>query len=196
VTPLSGEPLGPASLAGEPPSGTGPASPSGGVDPPHGPHTPCVLPAAMTQDVPGQQSALSVHPLHAGTQAFAEQTYGGAPPATGLGTQGLPLQQLALDAHAAPGIAHVAGAQRGTPTLSCLHVSWFSQLPLQQSHDELHDIVFSLQTSPSGLHPIGSLHTPSTAPGAITQVTGMPEPPGRPADPQQSPSAVHRSPTT
>jgi hypothetical protein len=75
-------------------------------------------------------------------------------------------------------------------------VSSFSQLPLQQSHDELHDIVASLQTSPSGLQPIGLRHTPSAALPDLTHVTGLPEPPGRPADPQQSPSVAHRSPTT
>jgi hypothetical protein len=74
-------------------------------------------------------------------------------------------------------------------------VSWFSQLPAQQSHDELHDIVFSLQTSPSGLQPIGLRHTPR--PGMyMTHVTGLPEPPGSPAEPQQSVSCVQRSPTT
>jgi hypothetical protein len=75
-------------------------------------------------------------------------------------------------------------------------VSWFSQLPLQQSQDELHDIVLSLQTSPSGLHPIGLRQTPTVDGAVITQVTGLPDPPGRPADPQQSVSCVHRSPTT
>jgi hypothetical protein len=117
-------------------------------------------------------------------------------PATGFGTHGEPPQQLALEAQAAPAAAHCAGAHRGTPTLSCLHVSSFSQLPLQQSHDELHDIVFSLQTSPSGLHPIGRRQIPTVAGAVMTQVTGLPEPPGRPVEPQQSASAVQRSPTT
>ena len=75
-------------------------------------------------------------------------------------------------------------------------MSWFSQLPLQQSHDALHDIVASLQTSPSGLQPCGLRHTPTTKGAVMSQVTGVPEPPGRPAEPQQSLSFVHRSPTT
>jgi hypothetical protein len=108
----------------------------------------------------------------------------------------LPLQQFALDAQAPPGSTHWAAAQRGTPMLSCLHVSWVSQLPLQQSHEELHDVVCSLHTSPSGLHPIGLRQTPTVAGAVITQVTGLPDPPGRPAEPQQSASAVQRSPTT
>lgn len=121
--------------------------------------------------------------------------YGGMLP-FGLGTQGRPLQQFALVAHASPGFTHVAPAHRGTPTLSSLHVSSFSQLPLQQSQEELHDIVASLQTSPSGLHPIGFRQTPTVNGGVIWQVTGWPEPPGRPAEPQQSLSCVQRSPTT
>jgi hypothetical protein len=68
-------------------------------------------------------------------------------------------------------------------------------LPLQQSHDELQLIVFSLQTSPSGLHPIGLRQIPTVDGAVMTQVTGLPEPPGRPAEPQQSPSCVQRSPT-
>ena len=147
-------------------------------------------------DVPGQQSALSVHCPHAAMQRFPEQTYRGAPPSTGFGTHGVPSQQFALEAHAPPATAHCAAAHRGTPMLSCLQVSWVSQLPLQQSHDELHDIVLSLQTSPSGLHPIGLRQMPSVEGGVMSQVTGFPEPPGSPADPQQSESAVQRSPTT
>jgi hypothetical protein len=80
--------------------------------------------------------------------------------------------------------------------LSCLQVSWVSQLPLQQSHDALHDVVCSLHTSPSGLQPIGFRQTPRVAGAVMTQVTGIPEPPGKPADPQQSVSVMHRSPTT
>ena len=80
--------------------------------------------------------------------------------------------------------------------MSCLHVSIVSQLPLQQSHEELHDIVFSLQTSPSGLQPIGLRQTPSVDGAVMTHVTGVPEPPGNPAEPQQSVSVVQRSPTT
>jgi hypothetical protein len=74
-------------------------------------------------------------------------------------------------------------------------VSCVSQFPLQQSHEELHDIVCSLQTSPSGLHPIGLRHTPTVLGGVMTQVTGLCDPPGKPEEPQQSVSCVHRSPT-
>jgi hypothetical protein len=80
--------------------------------------------------------------------------------------------------------------------LSCLHVSIVSQLPLQQSHEALHDIVFSLQTSPSGLQPIGLRQMPIVDSAVMMHVTGFPEPPGNPAEPQQSASAVQRSPTT
>jgi hypothetical protein len=106
------------------------------------------------------------------------------------------LQQFALDAQAIPAPTHVAPVHRGTPSVSCLQVSCVSQLPLQQSHDALHDIVFSLQTSPSGLQPIGFLQMPTAAGGVMSHVTGVPDPPGRPAEPQQSPSFVQRSPTT
>jgi hypothetical protein len=75
-------------------------------------------------------------------------------------------------------------------------VSSFSQLPLQQSHEELHDTVLSLHTSPSGLQPIGLRQTPTVDGAVMTHVTGIPEPPGSPADPQQSASCEHRSPTT
>jgi hypothetical protein len=56
--------------------------------------------------------------------------------------------------------------------------------------------VASLHTSPSGLQPIGLRQTPTVAGDVMTHVTGLPDPPGRPADPQQSLSCVHRSPTT
>ena len=107
-------------------------------------------------------------------------------PATGLGTHGAPPQQFALDAHEPPAFTHCAPAHRGTPTLSCLQVSFTSQLPLQQSHDELQELVFSLHTSPSGLHPIGFRQTPSVPGDEPAHVTGWPDPPGRPAEPQQS----------
>jgi hypothetical protein len=113
-----------------------------------------------------------------------------------LGTHGSPLQQLALVAHEPPTFTHWAPAHRGTPTLSYLHVSCVSQLPLQQSHDELQLDVWSLQTSPSGLQPLGLRQTPTVAGGVMTQVTGLCEPPGSPFEPQQSPSCVQRSPTT
>ncbi len=150
---------------------------------------------AVTHDVPGQQSASFVHALQAPTQDEPEQT-NGAPPPEGFGTHGALSQQLALDAHDPPAATHWAGAHRGTPTLSCLQVSSVSQLPLQQSHDELQDIVLSLHTSPSGLQPIGLRQTPTVDGAVMTHVTGMPDPPGRPAEPQHSPSLVHKSPTT
>jgi hypothetical protein len=118
------------------------------------------------------------------------------PPSTGFGTQGRLLQQLALVAHEPPAITHAWAAHRGTPSVSSLHVSCVSQLPLQQSHDALHDMVASLQTSPSGLQPMGFLHTPTMFGGVMLQVTGLPGfAPGRPMAPQQSVSCVQRSPT-
>jgi hypothetical protein len=76
-----------------------------------------------------------------------------------------------------------------------LQVSWW-QLPEQQSHDALHDIDASLHTSPSGLQPVGLRHTPSGPPPEKLHVT-LPEPvPGIPAEPQQSESCAHTSPTT
>jgi hypothetical protein len=122
--------------------------------------------------------------------------YGGVP--EGLGTQGRSLQQLALDAHAPPAATHCAAAHRGTPSESGLQVSLFSQLPAQQSHEALHDIEASLQTSPSGLQPMGFWHTPTVNGGVMEHVTvpTIPFPVGTPAEPQQSLSWVHRSPTT
>jgi hypothetical protein len=76
-----------------------------------------------------------------------------------------------------------------------LHVSSVSQFPAQQSHDELHDMVASLQTSPFGLQPIGLRQMPTGLPALMTHVTGLPDPPGSPAEPQQSASTRHRSPT-
>jgi hypothetical protein len=108
----------------------------------------------------------------------------------------MPLQQLALEAQAWPAPTQVPGEQRGTPTLSWRHVSIVSQLPLQQSHDALHDIVDSLQTSPSGLQPMGLRQTPTVAPALMAHVTGLVGPPGKPLEPQQSESLVQRSPTT
>jgi hypothetical protein len=125
-----------------------------------------------------------------------EHTNGGPPASASLGTHGALPQQLALDAQAPPAATHWAGAHRGTPTLSWRQVSSVSQLPLQQSQEELQDIVLSLHTSPSGLHPMGFRQTPTVDGGVTTHVTGMPEPPGSPAEPQQSPSTAQRSPTT
>ena len=42
--------------------------------PPQGPHTPWVLPAAVAQNVPGQQSALLVHLPHAAMHWVPEHT--------------------------------------------------------------------------------------------------------------------------
>jgi hypothetical protein len=114
----------------------------------------------------------------------------------GFGTHGRPLQQSALEAHAAPAFTHWAPVHRGTPTLSCLHVSIVSQLPAQQSHDALHDVVASLQTSPLGLQPIGLRQTPSGPPPERSHVTGFFGSPGSPDEPQQSASILQTSPTT
>jgi hypothetical protein len=65
---------------------------------------------------------------------------------------------------------------------------------VQQSHRALQLCVESLQMLPDGAHPAAALQTPMVAPAAIEQVTGCPEPPGSPADPQQSLSAVQVSP--
>jgi hypothetical protein len=138
--------------------------------PSHVPHVPCVLPSATTHGVPGQQSASIAHAPHAATHWVAAHTNGGLP--LGFGTHGIPLQQFAPEAQASPALAHCIAAQRGTPTASSLHVSSFSQLPLQQSHDALHDMVASLQTSPSGLQPIGFLHVPTTFGAVMSHVTG------------------------
>ncbi len=160
-----------------------------------GPQTPLVLAGAMMQLVPGQQSALVLHPPQVGTHWFAEHTKGAPDP--GFGTQGAPLQQSALDAHDAPAFTHCPSLHRGTPRLSCLHVSIVSQLPLQQSHEALQEVVASLHTAPFGLHPVGFLQTPTVLGATIEQVDG---PPcgmlGLPTEPQQSVSLVQRSPTT
>jgi hypothetical protein len=152
-----------------------------------------VLPSDISHEVPGQQSALLVQPPQAETQIVGEHTYGGVP--LGFGTHGTPLQQSALDAHEAPAPTHCRFAQRGTPTLSCLHVSSVSQLPAQQSHDELHDMFESLHTSPFGLQPMGSRQIPTGPPPLMSHVTGLFEPPVMPEAPQQSMSAVQMSPT-
>src|SRR5258708_6966062 len=109
---------------------------------------------------PVQQSAFTVQPPQAATQLVAEQMKGGPPlPPPGLGTQGTALQQSAADAQACPAPTHCTLVHRGTPTLSGLQVSLFSQFPEQQSHDALHEFVASLHTSPLGLQPIGLRHT-------------------------------------
>jgi hypothetical protein len=116
--------------------------------PPHGPQTPAVEPGAMMHELPGQQSALLVQAPHAATHDVDPQMNGGVP--AGLGTHGMWLQQLALEAHEPPGLTHTAGEHRGTPTLSWWQVSIVSQLPAQQSHRALQLMVESLQTLPSG----------------------------------------------
>jgi hypothetical protein len=58
----------------------------------------------MEHAEPGQQSALVEHAPQIATQADWAQTKGGVPPA--LGTQGLLLQQSALDAHDPPAATH------------------------------------------------------------------------------------------
>jgi len=155
-------------------------------------HVPRALPTGATHVAPAQQSALAVHRSPAAAHVEARQTNGGVP--DGFGTQGAPLQQFALDAHEPPAATHVAAAQRATPSSSGLHVSWFVQLPLQQSHKRLQLSVASLHSSPSGLHPIGTLQKPVVAGGVIAHVAGVPLPPGRPGPPQQSLSCVHVSP--
>ena len=66
--PASGTPVpGPLSGAALPPS-------AGGVEPPHGPHIPRVLPGATVHDDPGQQSALLVQAPHAATHCVALHT--------------------------------------------------------------------------------------------------------------------------
>jgi hypothetical protein len=100
----------------------------------------------------GQQSALVVHaPPHA-THAEPWQTKGGLPPA--LGTHGLPLQQSALVAHAAPPSSQLGLAHRGTPRLSGLQAVFLLPRPAQQSWFALHVVVWSLQTSPFGVQPM------------------------------------------
>jgi hypothetical protein len=167
--------------------------PSGGGT--QGPHVPRAVPSGWMQVDPTQQSASTVHPPQVGTHDTFAQMYGGVPPSAGFGTHGSLLQQLALVAHAPPSDTHCIAAQRGTPTESGLQVSWVWQLPAQQSYEALHDIVCSLQMSPSGLQPVGLRHTPTVKPVVMAHVT-VPFPPGSPAAPQQSMSFVHRSPTT
>jgi hypothetical protein len=143
----------------------------------------------MMQVSSAQQSALSVHPPQVGTQLAVKQTrVEPASPGFGLGTQGRPLQQSALETHACPAPTHAAPVQRGTPTLSSLQVSCVSQLPLQQSHDELQLIVASLQTSPFGLHPFGLRQFPRMPGGVMLQAPT--------ALSQQSLSFRQTSPTT
>jgi hypothetical protein len=156
--------------------------------------TPFALPIALAHDDPAQQSASPVHVSPAAPHACA-QMYGGVP--LGLGTHGSPLQQLALDAHEPLVGTHVTPLHLGMPMPSGWHVAAPppAQLPLQQSHVALHDIDESLQTSPSGLQPIGALHVPIVFGAVMTHVTGVAGLPGRPAEPQQSPSFAQKSPT-
>jgi hypothetical protein len=67
---------------------------------PHGPHIPRELPAGTAHEEPGQQSAVVEQVPHAFTHWALKHTRGGVAPAVGLGTQGTPPQQSALEAHA------------------------------------------------------------------------------------------------
>jgi hypothetical protein len=138
----------------------------------------------------------------------------GAPPASGpasvlfgLGTQGSPRQQSALDEQACPAPMQLEYVQRGTPMMSRRHVlcgpvsppAPLLQLPEQQSHEALQDTSDpSVQMSPFGLQPVGLRQTPRTPASALAplQVT-LPDPgPGYAVEPQQSASDRHTSPTT
>jgi hypothetical protein len=156
---------------------------------PHGWQTPEVLPSGAKHGAPPQQSAFVVQVPQAAEHDCAEQMNWGDDP-FGFGTQGRPLQQSALETQADPAPTHEAPVHRGTPTLSCRQVvpPFCSQLPAQQSHDALHEVVASLQTSPLGLQPLGLLQIPSVAPAALAQEPA--------AAPQQSVSPRHVSPTT
>jgi hypothetical protein len=116
-----------------------------------------------------------------------------------LGTHGAPLQQSALEAQPVPASTHAALVQRGTPSLSCLQVpSW--QLPEQQSHVSLHELVSSRQMPPLGsqLRP-PRLQMPTVSGGVMEHCTNLPFGAGglgTPMPPQQSVSFVHRSPIT
>jgi hypothetical protein len=117
----------------------------------------------------------------------------------GLGTQGAPLQQSALEAQPVPASAHCALVQRGTPSLSCLHVpSW--QLPEQQSHVWLQEFVESRHAPPFGSQlRLARLQMPTVFGGVISHCTYLPffeGTLGTPMAPQQSESFVHRSPVT
>jgi len=94
-----------------------------------------------------------VHPAQDGTHWVLAHTNGG-PPGIGLGTQGSPLQQSALVAHAVPPSPQFTLAQRGTPTLSCLHGLQEFPMHAQQSWFALQDVVGSLHTSPFGVQPM------------------------------------------
>jgi hypothetical protein len=175
----------------EPPLSMGGVPPSDGVL--HGPQKPLAWPCPTTQASPAQQSALTVQPPQLATQLPPEKQTN---PPPGPGTQGSPLQQSALVAQPCPGPTQAAPVHRGTPVLSSLQVSLFSQFPAQQSHEALQLIVASLHTSPFGLQPCGLRHTPSVDPAEKLHVT-LPDPgPGNADEPQQSESLAHTSPTT
>ena len=167
----------------------------GGGGPPQGWQMPEGLPSGAKQAAPPQQSAFVVHVPQAGEQLLVAQMNGGEP--DGFGMHGKPLQQSALETHADPAPTQVAPVQRGTPTLSCRQVvpPFWLQLPAQQSQEALHDVVASLHTSPLGLQPIGRRQMPTGPPPLMSHVTGLPDPPAIPIAPQQSTSAVQRSPT-
>jgi hypothetical protein len=104
------------------------------------------------------------------------------------------LQQFALEAHAPPAATQATAVHRGTPSSSGLQVAWDRELPEQQLEPALHELVETLQISPSGLHPIAAAQTPSVLPAEMLQVTGVVPAPGNPALPQQSESRAHTSP--
>src|SRR5678816_3790434 len=93
---------------------------------------------------PAQQSAVVVHALPHVTQ----------PPPHLPFTHGFKLQQSALVAHAPVTGTQPASAgllQRGTPRLSCLHVSYCCTLPEQQLSVALQLPDCKRQMSPFGL---------------------------------------------
>jgi hypothetical protein len=154
---------------------------------------PCALPRAAEHFEPAQQSPSTVQVAPSEPHAVP-QTNGGEAFGVGLGMHGRLLQQLALVAQATPAPTHWTGAQRGVPVVSSTQLATFWHWPLQQSQLALHDIVANLQMSPSGLQPCGVAQVPTVDGGVNTQVTGVAGPPGRPEEPQQSPSLVQVSP--
>jgi hypothetical protein len=136
---------------------------------------PLVEPWATEQNSPAQQSAFVVHLPQLATHLEDEQTRGGVPPSSGLGTQGAPLQQSALVEQPPPASRHCAEAQRGTPSLSWRQVSCVSQLPEQQSQVALQLMFESLHTSPLGSQlRIARLHTPTVLGAVMAHVTYLP----------------------
>lgn len=79
---------------------------------------PLALPGWRAQTEPRQHAPSSLQVAPGAPHAVCEQTYGGEAFATGFGTHGALLQQLALDAHEPPAATHWAPEQRGTPAVS------------------------------------------------------------------------------